>query len=129
MTGIGTIAGSYVLDGTIQRGCKVRISREGELIDMGVEAKLVDKAGAWFSYGDTRIGQGKDLTVKYTVNRVMSFMQRDQHLLQETLPVDIAARFGVALRRSLLRPQEEIIHGNHRAAQPFRQLSGQGGLA
>src|SRR5213082_163048 len=31
------------------------ISREGELIDMGVEAKLVDKAGAWYSYGDERI--------------------------------------------------------------------------
>ncbi|MGV8959149.1 MAG: recombinase RecA [Stenotrophomonas sp.] len=36
------------------------ISREGELIDMGVEAKLVDKAGAWYSYGEERIGQGKD---------------------------------------------------------------------
>lgn len=36
------------------------ISREGELIDMGVDAKLVDKAGAWYSYGDERIGQGKD---------------------------------------------------------------------
>ena len=36
------------------------ISREGELIDMGVDAKLVEKAGAWYSYGDERIGQGKD---------------------------------------------------------------------
>jgi len=36
------------------------ISREGELIDMGVEAKLVEKAGAWYSYGEERIGQGKD---------------------------------------------------------------------
>ena len=36
------------------------ISREGELIDMGVDAKLVDKAGAWYSYGSERIGQGKD---------------------------------------------------------------------
>ena len=36
------------------------ISREGELIDMGVEAKLVEKAGAWYSYGSERIGQGKD---------------------------------------------------------------------
>lgn len=41
------------------------ISREGELIDMGVEAKLVDKAGAWYSYGDTRIGQGKDNARQY----------------------------------------------------------------
>ncbi|AAO27993.1 recombinase RecA [Xylella fastidiosa subsp. fastidiosa] len=36
------------------------ISREGELIEMGVEAKLVEKAGAWYSYGGERIGQGKD---------------------------------------------------------------------
>jgi recombination protein RecA len=36
------------------------ISREGELIEMGVDAKLVEKAGAWYSVGDERIGQGKD---------------------------------------------------------------------
>ena len=36
------------------------ISREGEIIDMAVEAKLVDKAGAWYSYGTERIGQGKE---------------------------------------------------------------------
>ncbi|GAB2658619.1 recombinase RecA [Arenimonas aestuarii] len=36
------------------------ISREGELIDMGVDAKLIDKAGAWYSYNEERIGQGKE---------------------------------------------------------------------
>ena len=36
------------------------ISRSGELIDMGMEAKLVDKSGAWLSYGDLRIGQGRE---------------------------------------------------------------------
>ncbi|MDR1076927.1 MAG: recombinase RecA [Xanthomonadaceae bacterium] len=41
------------------------ISREGELIDMGVDAKLVDKAGAWYSYNDERIGQGKDNARQY----------------------------------------------------------------
>ncbi|WP_374011859.1 recombinase RecA [Pseudoxanthomonas koreensis] len=41
------------------------ISREGELIDMGVDAKLVDKAGAWYSYGSERIGQGKDNARQY----------------------------------------------------------------
>jgi len=35
------------------------ISREGEIIDLGVQAGIVDKAGAWFSYNGTRIGQGK----------------------------------------------------------------------
>ncbi len=36
------------------------ISHEGELIDMGIEAKLVEKTGAWLSYGDLRIGQGRE---------------------------------------------------------------------
>jgi recombination protein RecA len=36
------------------------ISREGELIDMGVKHNIVDKAGAWYSYNGDRIGQGKD---------------------------------------------------------------------
>ena len=36
------------------------ISREGEIVDLGVQEGLVDKAGAWYSYKDDRIGQGKD---------------------------------------------------------------------
>src|SRR6056297_61133 len=36
------------------------ISREGELIELGVEHKIINKSGAWYSYGDDRIGQGRD---------------------------------------------------------------------
>ncbi len=36
------------------------ISREGELIDIGVQQGIVDKAGSWYSYGEDRIGQGKE---------------------------------------------------------------------
>ncbi|GAA2183471.1 recombinase RecA [Brooklawnia cerclae] len=36
------------------------ISREGSLLDMGVEAGLIRKAGAWFTYGDDQLGQGKE---------------------------------------------------------------------
>ena len=36
------------------------ISREGEIIDMGVKQGFVDKAGAWYSYNGERIGQGKE---------------------------------------------------------------------
>ncbi|MEK8086837.1 recombinase RecA [Aquabacterium sp. A3] len=36
------------------------ISREGEIIDLGVTAKIVDKAGAWYAYNGEKIGQGKD---------------------------------------------------------------------
>jgi recombination protein RecA len=36
------------------------ISREGEVIDMGVEAKILEKSGAWYAYQGEKIGQGKD---------------------------------------------------------------------
>jgi len=36
------------------------ISKTGEMIDLGLEAKIVEKSGAWFSYGDLRIGQGRE---------------------------------------------------------------------
>jgi recombination protein RecA len=36
------------------------ISREGEIIELGVNAKFVEKAGAWYSYNGEKIGQGKD---------------------------------------------------------------------
>jgi recombination protein RecA len=36
------------------------ISKEGEIIDMGVKLELIDKSGSWFSYNDTRIGQGRE---------------------------------------------------------------------
>jgi recombination protein RecA len=36
------------------------ISKTGELLDLGVKAGVVEKSGAWFSYGDERIGQGRE---------------------------------------------------------------------
>ena len=39
---------------------KQGISREGELIDLGVKHGIIDRAGAWYSFGDVRIGQGRD---------------------------------------------------------------------
>ncbi len=41
------------------------ISKLGELIDLGVKANLVDKAGSWFSYEDQRIGQGRENVKKF----------------------------------------------------------------
>jgi recombination protein RecA len=41
------------------------INRDGELIDLGVKHELVNKAGAWYSYGSDRIGQGKANATKY----------------------------------------------------------------
>ena len=41
------------------------ITKEGELIDLGVKLDLVQKSGSWFSMGETRIGQGRDAAKRY----------------------------------------------------------------
>lgn len=43
------------------------ISREGNLIDLGVEKELIKKAGAFFSYGEIRLGQGRESAKRYLV--------------------------------------------------------------
>ncbi|MCE2860295.1 MAG: recombinase RecA [Oxalobacteraceae bacterium] len=44
-------------------------SREGEILDIGSEAKIVEKSGAWYSYNGERIGQGKDNARQYLKER------------------------------------------------------------
>ena len=51
------------------------ISREGEIVDLGVKEGLIDKAGAWYSYKDDRIGQGKD--------NVRIFLKENPEISQE----------------------------------------------
>ena len=65
------------------------ISREGELIDMGVEAKLVDKAGAWYSYGDERIGQGKDNSRQYLRDNPQVATRLEAELREKFQPTEV----------------------------------------
>ena len=60
------------------------IAHEGELLDLGVKLDLVQKAGSWFSMGETRIGQGRDAAKKYL---------QDNPEVAEKLEADIRANF------------------------------------
>ncbi|RNF85131.1 recombinase RecA [Montanilutibacter psychrotolerans] len=64
------------------------ISREGELIDMGVEAKLVDKAGAWYSCDGERIGQGKENSRTYLKENPEMAARLEAALREKYVPSD-----------------------------------------
>lgn len=63
------------------------ISKEGDIIDLAIKGDIVEKMGAWFSYGDMKIGQGKENSKKYLlenpdiykeiIKKVRSFMGLD----------------------------------------------------
>ena len=44
------------------------ISKEGSLVDLATEMEIVDKSGAWYSYGDTRMGQGRENSKEFLKN-------------------------------------------------------------
>jgi recombination protein RecA len=61
-------------------------SREGELIDLGVKNGMVEKAGAWYSYKEERIGQGKDNARAFLKEHPEMAEDIDKRLRDELLP-------------------------------------------
>ena len=72
------------------------ISREGELIEMGVNAKLVDKAGAWYSYDGERIGQGKENARQYLKENPAAAMKLEAALREQFVPEESSRDEGEA---------------------------------
>ena len=71
------------------------ISRLGELIDIGVENKIVDKAGAWFSYKGERLGQGRD-NAKNTL--------RDNPAMRDRIEAEVRAALGISKPQAAAAP-------------------------
>lgn len=79
------------------------ISKEGELIDMGVDHGVVEKSGAWYSYSGDRIGQGRDnvrqflrensdiaQAIEQTVRTNVGLVPSDQMISEPVVPIDTA---------------------------------------
>lgn len=59
------------------------ISKTGELIDMGVLADVIQKSGSWYSYGDERIGQGRENVRKFLIENPDMMAEIEQKILRE----------------------------------------------
>jgi recombination protein RecA len=69
------------------------ISLAGELIDLGVEHKIVEKSGSWYSYKGTKIGQGKDNAKNYLLDNpeIMADVEKQIRTLSGTASTPVAA--------------------------------------
>src|SRR5690625_1244468 len=76
------------------------ISREGEILDLGVQAGVVDKAGAWYSYNDTRLGQGKDNS--------RDFLKENPEMAIEIENL-VREKFGVPLQSAESAPEANSV--------------------
>ena len=59
------------------------ISREGDLIDLGVERKIVEKSGTWFSYSGERLGQGRENAKQYLRDNPDVYKAIDERIRKE----------------------------------------------
>lgn len=76
------------------------ISREGEIVDLGVQAGVVDRAGAWYSYGSTRIGQGKD--------NAREFLRENPALARE-IENRVREKFGVVQMSAATEAEAKVV--------------------
>ena len=60
------------------------ISKMGELVDLGVKAGIVEKSGSWFSYGDQRIGQGRENAKSFLLENPDLTAQLEKQILEHS---------------------------------------------
>ena len=75
------------------------ISKEGEIIDMGVELNLVEKSGAWYSYNGERIGQGRD--------NVREFLKEHTEVAS-AIEAAVRERVGLVVPPVIVEPEAPI---------------------
>ena len=78
------------------------ISREGEIIDYGVKLDIIDKSGSWFSYGATKLGQGKE--------KAKEFLKENPEIAAE-IENKIKEALGMSLN-TMLEVNESIEKGD-----------------
>ncbi len=74
----------------------VGISKAGDILDLGVEHKVVEKSGTWYAYGDVRLGQGKENARQYLV---------ENPALLDEIEAKIRAKVGIAPDPQVAKPE------------------------
>jgi len=90
----------------------VGISHEGEIIDLGVQQGLINKSGSWYSYGDERIGQGKENVREYLKSNPEIARTIEAKIREQLMPKPLngeADKADDAAEQSKVEPKVESI--------------------
>jgi len=79
------------------------ISRYGEIIDLGVAHNIVDKAGSWYSYGDDRIGQGKENVREFLKSNPEMAAEIEEKIRALLLPKTVKAAVEAADKQAVAK--------------------------
>ncbi len=91
------------------------ISSTGDLIDMAVEDKVCQKSGAWYSYGEIRLGQGRERAKEFLAENPDLFKEIRDAILAKRLPARAAAKAG-------LIPAEDMAEVEAEAADELEEI-------
>lgn len=94
------------------------ISREGELLDLAVKLEIIQKSGAWFSYGETRLGQGRD--------NVKEFLASNADIADEVekkVRENVSQLYAKAAPRGAASPAKPVEIPVEKAAKPTSKAS------
>jgi recombination protein RecA len=89
------------------------ISREGSLLDIGIEHGVIQKSGAWFAYGDERIGQGRE-------NAKQFLKENDE--VRERILAEVYEKLGLGSASSVPASDAEEDSEEQRPAEPAEQI-------
>jgi recombination protein RecA len=89
------------------------ISREGSLLDIGIEHGVIQKSGAWFAYGDERIGQGRE-------NAKQFLKENDE--VRERILAEVYEKLGLGSPSSVPASDAEEGSEEQRPAEPAEQI-------
>ena len=87
------------------------ISKEGSLLDIGIEQGVIQKSGAWFAYGDERIGQGRE--------NAKQFLKENEEVRERILG-DVYEKLGLERVESEVREEESP--ERQRSVEPAEQI-------
>ncbi|CAB0149875.1 Protein RecA [Pseudidiomarina piscicola] len=85
------------------------ISKEGELIDLGVKQKIVDKAGAWYSYNGDKIGQGKANSIKFLIENPKIAAEIEKRIREQLLAKPVKADKKAAAKPETEAADDDLI--------------------